>query len=224
MSNEEPTAAYVLSLVGGIFVLLGGVLIMFIGGVFIPFGGVGALFLVLGIIGLVLGVLIMVGAVVAYNNPEQRSMWGIGIIILAILSIVLNAGGLIIGFILSLIGGILFVTWKPTEYAFYGTRMCTTCGNYFPSGYGICPHCGSTAPPPGAYPYYPPQPGVPPQQIAPPPQYPQQYPAQQPIAPPPPIAPPAPESPPAEQPCPNCGETLPTNIRFCPKCGTRVRE
>lgn len=196
---------------------------MFLGGVSMPFGGFGTIFLVMGVIGLILGVLIVVGAVVAYNNPEQRSTWGIGIIILAILSVILSAGGMIIGFILSLIGGILFVTWKPTQYAFYGTRMCMTCGQYFPSGYGICPHCGSTAPPPGAYPYYPPQPAAP-QQWTPPPQYPQQYPAQQPIAPPPPIVTPPPESPPTEQPCPNCREVVPTDIRFCPKCGTRLRE
>ncbi len=228
MTGEEPTAAYVLSLIGGIFVLIGGVLILAIGGISAPFGGFGVLFLVMGFIGIILGVTIVVGAVEAYNNPEHRSNWGIVIIILSILSIILSAGGLIIGFILSLIGGILFVTWKPTIYTYYGTRSCMNCGSYFPAGYTICPYCGSTASSyPPAYPYYPPPPPSPQQQWPPPPQYPQQYPAQQPVAPPAPPAPivtPPPAAPPAEQPCPNCGEALPTDIRFCPKCGTRIRE
>lgn len=223
MTKEEPTAAYVLSLIGGIFVLLGGILIMLAGGVTASIDGLGVIMLAMGFIGLILGVTIIIGAVIAYNNPDQRSNWGIGIIILSILSIILSLGGFIIGFVLSLIGGILFVTWKPTEYAFYGTRMCMVCGRYFPSGYGICPHCGSTAPPPEAY-YYPQQPVAPQQQWAPPPQYPQQAPPQQPIAPPPPLVTPPPTSPPGELPCPNCGEVLPTDIRFCPKCGTRLRE
>jgi hypothetical protein len=129
--KEKPTAAFILSLIGGIFILLGGGMTSMLGywfsrgyygrgfGMMGPFGMMGGLgygFGVLGVVGLVFGIIVIVSAIMLNSRPEQHSTWGILIVIFSVLSIFGSAmGGFGIGLILGLIGGILAITWKPTQ-------------------------------------------------------------------------------------------------------------
>lgn len=102
---ERPTAAFVLSLVGGIFVLLVGYdVVIEVGG---DFGFLGALW----------GVLTIIGAIMLYANPERHATWGALIIVLSALSWIGALGGGFVGFLLGLIGGILGMTFNPKPVA-----------------------------------------------------------------------------------------------------------
>jgi hypothetical protein len=131
--TERPTAAFLLSLVGGIFILLGGGVISMFG----PFGfggmmgdyrgmmgyrysGYGMMgglgFGMFGILGLIFGVIVIISAFMLNSKPHEHSTWGTLIVIFSVLSIFGSAmGGFGIGLILGLIGGILAITWKPPE-------------------------------------------------------------------------------------------------------------
>jgi len=70
----------------------------------------------LGLVGIVSGALIIVGSVMLYEHPAQHSRWGVMILVLSLFSVFgTGMAGFGIGFVLSLIGGILAFTWKtPT--------------------------------------------------------------------------------------------------------------
>jgi len=141
---EKPGTAFVLSLIGGIFILIGGGAITMLGswmgnygygmmggyggyggyggwgGMMGPgfgmMGGLGYGFGFLGILGLIFGIIVIISALMLNNKPEQHSTWGTLIIVFSVLSIFGSAmGGFGIGLILGLIGGILGVTWKPPQ-------------------------------------------------------------------------------------------------------------
>jgi hypothetical protein len=105
MPEEKPTAAFALSLIGGILQLLAGIVIA---AVFAAVGfwtfGAGWVIALLGGYELVIGLITIVGAVMMYDNPSSAHTWGIVILILSIIS-GLN--------IFSLIGGILGIVWRP---------------------------------------------------------------------------------------------------------------
>lgn len=133
--TERPTAAFLLSLVGGIFILLGGgVMSMFgpfgFGGMMggyrgmmgngysgYGYGMMGGLGLgMFGILGLIFGVIVIISAFMLNSKPLEHSTWGTLIVIFSVLSIFGGMmGGFGIGLILGLIGGILGITWKPPE-------------------------------------------------------------------------------------------------------------
>jgi len=110
--EEKPTAAFVLSLIGGIFVLIGGIWLALVGAIIAIFTeGAG---LILGVFA-VFGIIIIIGSIMMYNQPNSATTWGIIILILGIISLV----GIITAFggLLSLIGGILAIIWKPSAPA-----------------------------------------------------------------------------------------------------------
>ncbi len=112
MANNVPTAGFVLSLIGGIFVLLAGIVLAVIGSFLASFiGGIAGIFFV----GLVVGLLIIVLSVMLYVRPQMKTIWGILIIILAIVSLPTALGGFFIGFLLALIGGVLAITYKAPQ-------------------------------------------------------------------------------------------------------------
>lgn len=133
--KERPTTAFILSLIGGIFILLGGGMISMIGsygfggmmrgfsgygGMMSPgfgmMGGSGNGFGFLGIVGLIFGLIVIISAFMLNSKPEQHSTWGTLIVLFSVLSIFGSAmGGFGIGLILGLIGGVLAVTWKPPQ-------------------------------------------------------------------------------------------------------------
>lgn len=106
---EKPTAAFVLSLLGGIFVLIPGILLAILG-TFIGFFTFGAGFVLY--IFPIFGLIIIIGSILMYSNPKSAKTWGIIVLILGIISFI----GLItaLGGLLALIGGILAIVWKPS--------------------------------------------------------------------------------------------------------------
>jgi hypothetical protein len=140
--TEQPWIAFLFSLIAGIFILLGGAFRLMLGsyvGYYAPpgmmggypgwswgrtnaypgygygiVGGVGFGFL--GVLGLVFGAVVIVNAIMLNNKPEQRGTWGSLIVIFSLLSIFGSMmAGFGVGLILGLIGGILAITWKPTQ-------------------------------------------------------------------------------------------------------------
>lgn len=115
---DKPTAAFILSLIGGIFIIIVGLVTIalgsFIGG--LGFGTGGAVVAGIGAIGLICGLLTILGAV-WINSGEQGKVrnGSILVLIFSILSLIFAAtGGFVIGFLLGLIGAILGLTWKPS--------------------------------------------------------------------------------------------------------------
>jgi hypothetical protein len=114
MPEEKPTAAFIVSLLAGIFILINGILIMIasafifvipIAGVFVALFGIGEL---------IFGLIVMFGAImINSDDPSKVRTGGIIVLIFSIISIIAG-GGFLIGLILGLIGGILALTWKPS--------------------------------------------------------------------------------------------------------------
>jgi hypothetical protein len=110
MSSEKPSTAFILSLIGGIFVLLGGLIWAAIG-TFIAFLSFGAGFLLY--VFLIFGIIIIIGAFMFNSKPASARTWGIVILLLGIFSLfgVITA----LGGILSIVGGALALSWSPRQ-------------------------------------------------------------------------------------------------------------
>jgi len=132
MTNEErPTAAFILSLVAGVFIILGGGMTSLFGygfmgmmgrngswgGMMGPgFGMMGFAFGMMGFLGLIFGAIVIISALMLNSKPQEHTTWGTLILIFSVISIFGSAmGGFGIGLILGIIGGILAITWKPPE-------------------------------------------------------------------------------------------------------------
>ena len=112
MSGKRPIAAFVLSLIGGLFILLGG---LFEGTLFAFLGNFLPWLSGLAVVSYLVGILTLVFAILLLAAPGLKTAWGALLIIMAILSLPFSSlGGFLIGFILTLIGGILALTFKPT--------------------------------------------------------------------------------------------------------------
>lgn len=69
-----------------------------------------------GILGVVFGAIIIISAIMLNSKPHEHTTWGILIAVFSVLSIFGGAmGGFGVGLVLGLNGGILGITWKPTE-------------------------------------------------------------------------------------------------------------
>jgi hypothetical protein len=168
--QNQPTAAYILSLIGGIFGLLGSIVLFSLGVLtysaidfypyFYSYGplGLGGGFLIgLGAWILVASILIIIFASKLKDNPLEHGKWGALILVFSIVGL---GGGL-----LALIGGILALVYKPIvgaqqaqqTYAQqqYGpppnayvptqqptTRVCPQCGRIVQANERFCPNCG----------------------------------------------------------------------------------
>lgn len=117
--TEKPTAAFVLSLIGGIIILINGVLFAVAAAIvgslaafFMP--AFGALALAIAVPGLIFGIIIIIGAALMHTtDPSKVKTGSILVLIFSILSIIIG-GGFIIGLILGVVGGALGLAWKPS--------------------------------------------------------------------------------------------------------------
>ena len=88
--GEKPTAAFVLSLVSGIFIIIGGLVAAVISavigeafGVIPGLGWLGGLIIVFGVLGLVFGIIVIVGAIMINSGVPEKVKTG-SIIVLAV--------------------------------------------------------------------------------------------------------------------------------------------
>jgi len=118
----KPNTAFAFLLIGGILILIQGIiygLIIISAGIAIATihgaGFFGGLLAVLGVILIIFGIILIGGALMVNTGEPNKVRSGsvIGIIFGA-LSIFFG-GGFYIGFMLSIIGGILGLTWKPEQ-------------------------------------------------------------------------------------------------------------
>ena len=153
---EKPTAAFVLGLIGGIFMLLSGIAAAV--GFSLFLGSAGAIF---GIVGLIFGLIVLIGSIMLYQKPQSHTMWGVIILILAIVDLP-GFWGFGIGSLLAFIGAILALVYKPSmamgampppmmsssmpmgsaPMGSMGTT-CKNCGASIPAGATRCPSCGA---------------------------------------------------------------------------------
>ena len=111
--SEKPNKAFILSLIAGILIIINTTLLGVATTWFpeiIPTlpgssGNDTTLLYQLTAIGLVLGVLVLIGAAMLQIKPAKKKAWGMMILVFSIPSII-TGGGLIIGFILGIIGGV----------------------------------------------------------------------------------------------------------------------
>lgn len=155
-TQEKPTAAYVLSLVGGILSIVGAVILMLIAAISLsayysyPYYSFYPIFAVLYVgIGawlIISGAIVVIAASRLNANPEEHNKWGMLILIFSIL------GG---GGIFGIIGGILALVWKPSMLSTPPPppwqqastlqqikRICPQCGRVLTEEMKFCPYCG----------------------------------------------------------------------------------
>ena len=129
-SENRPTLAVILSLIGGILMLWGGAIFSMFGstgfgmmggyrgmmdgywGMMGRFGTPFGFMMVFSLIGLVSGVLVIIGAVMLDTRPSEHTAWGIIVLVFSIISF-LGMGGFFVGAILGIIGGAFALTFRP---------------------------------------------------------------------------------------------------------------
>ena len=114
--TEQPTAAFVLSLLAGVW-MMGG---FGWGGMMGGWHGMGGWMSGRGIrtfgvwwpwFGIFAGIVVLVGAVMLYVRPEQRRSWGVVILVASVLNIFFGMMGLLAG-TMDVIGGVLALGTK----------------------------------------------------------------------------------------------------------------
>lgn len=162
--TEKPTAAFVLGLIGGIFLLLGAVLFGVAAAFVASIPGLGGAFAALAAVGFLCAILVLVGSVMLYSKPEGHTMWGVITLVFAIIGFgPWNIfGGFVIGSILAIIGGALGIAFKPAapvmgmpgmaaptgwgaqpQAPSMGVAHCTQCGAPLTPGATTCASCGA---------------------------------------------------------------------------------
>ncbi len=203
MAREKPETPFVMSLIGGIFILVDGAL----GFMFSVRYERWPMWIwdfpgdeyVLGPIGILMGILIILSATLAYKQVKKISIWAAVIIVASLVSFFTILGGYVVGFVFGLIGGVLFLVWEPSE-----KKTCMRCGRIIRLDSIFCPYCGMSYAP-GMFVY----PG---QYSA--PQYQTQQQQTQTATAQPAQGPPT---------CATCGTKLFEGAVFCSNCGAKAR-
>ena len=99
--ESRPVAAFILSIIGGVFILTAGILSSVIGAALTFFMlGIGAIF---GIVGVLCGIPIIICSAIMYAQPQHHHVCSALIIMASIFSLLSATRGFFIGFPLSLI-------------------------------------------------------------------------------------------------------------------------
>ncbi len=137
-AETRAVVPFVLSLLGGIFIVLGALVasIFAFGSPTIVgsmsssmngmMGGMGAgmsgmmiglmmgIYPIFSIVGLASGALVILGAVMLYSRPFEKDLWGAVVIAFSILCMLGGMGGFMVGLVLGIVGGALALVWNPT--------------------------------------------------------------------------------------------------------------
>ena len=65
-----------------------------------------------GSYGMLCGIGMMIGGTMMDRRPKEHTIWGAIVVVFSFLSLGAT-GGLLIGFFLGLLGGLLGITWRP---------------------------------------------------------------------------------------------------------------
>jgi hypothetical protein len=149
-TQEKPTAAFVLSLIGGILGIVAGIILIIIGlaaaGSLSSVGYYGytpalMLFAGIGIWGLVSSSIVIGSAAKLNSHPLEHTKWGAIILVFSIIGLTGLFG---------LIGGIVALAWKPSTTFIQPpmqqqviTRICPKCGRVVNENTKFCPYCGN---------------------------------------------------------------------------------
>ena len=133
--EEKPVTPFVLSLIGGVFILLGALTMsIFAFGIMSMTNMMGMMSgmmtsmydvmgmgmtmgstRVLGLLGLASGTMVILGAVLIYTRPAESQVWGAIVLAFSLVSILGSMGGFLVGLILSVVGGSLALSWKSNQ-------------------------------------------------------------------------------------------------------------
>jgi len=125
-SQETPLTAFILSLIGGVFILVGGFVLSLwslYGGPWFNgmmrgmtmmggFGFPSNLMVGFELAGLVSGAFVLIGAIMIRMRPAEHVAWGVIVLVFSITSF-LGMGGFMIGALLGIAGGALALSWRP---------------------------------------------------------------------------------------------------------------
>jgi len=147
--QEKPTAAYVISLIGGIIGIIIGFFLFLVAAStpdYYYYQGIRMLYGGVGFWSLICGIIVVVAAVKLNSNPMEHTKWGVIILVFSIIGL---------GSLLGLIGGILALVYKPQAFAPQRpiawtqqtgsqviTRICPQCGRVLSEEIKFCPYCG----------------------------------------------------------------------------------
>ncbi len=124
-SQSMRTAAFVLSLIGGIIIIAGSLIMAFLSAFGTPFGtyygmgpgmmrgfGMGSgWYLPFSLIALAFGIVVLIGALMLNNaRPAENMTWGIVVLVFSIASFI-GMGGYVIGAILGIAGGAIAISY-----------------------------------------------------------------------------------------------------------------
>jgi hypothetical protein len=129
-SQETPLIAFILSLIGGVFILVSGFVLSLwslYGGLWFNgmmggmpmmrwFGFPSNLMVGFELVALVSGVLVVIGAIMMRVHPGEHVAWGTIVLVFSITSF-LGMGGFMIGALLGIAGGALALSWRPSAKA-----------------------------------------------------------------------------------------------------------
>jgi hypothetical protein len=151
--QNKPTAAFALSLVGGILAIIAGAVLLdlatalfstptrssFFYGDYSYDRGLAYILGGVGIWVLIASIILIVGAVKLNSNPLEHTKWGV---IILVFSILMGVN------IFGIIGGALALAYKPITYSQMPsppqviTRICPQCGRVIEENTIFCPYCG----------------------------------------------------------------------------------
>jgi hypothetical protein len=128
--ERQPTAAFILTLLAGLWMLAMGGMMYGMGPGFVEDGGswMWGPGMMRGMMrgmapgfgfglwspwfGAAAGIILLVGSVFLYSRPEQSRTWGFVILVVSALNVLVGMGGLLAG-ALGVVGGSLAIAWKP---------------------------------------------------------------------------------------------------------------
>ncbi|MGI0054461.1 MAG: DUF6114 domain-containing protein [Thermoplasmata archaeon] len=115
-AREFPGTAVVLTLAGGIFIaLIGGLIATSFAALGSAASSLPSVWgTLLGAGGIVTGIALAACGVGLWIRPRRYAMWGGLIVLFAIVSLIVAAGGLFVGFLLAIGGGVLTLSWTPS--------------------------------------------------------------------------------------------------------------